>query len=260
MRALITGATGTIGTDLCKSLSQKNIEVILWNRQTVPIDNYQLMEDFVKQVQPDVIFHLAYASKLSGFENESWKVNYEWSSELAWIARQQQIKFLFTSTNLVFSNQQQGPYTASSKPGAENGYGYEKRRAEERVIAQNTAAIVVRLGWQIGTQPGTNNMIDYLERKMNEFGEVRASTLWRPACSFLDDTCEKLIDIAVGYEPELYMIDSNERWNFYEIAKALNHLHGHRWKIIPTDDYIADNRMIDERVKMLSLNQRLHLL
>ena len=34
----------------------------------------------------------------------------------------------------------------------------------------------------------------------------------------------------------------------YEIACALNERHGRRWKIVPTDDFVFDQRLIDPRV------------
>lgn len=259
MRALITGAGGTIGKVLCEQLERDNIEVITWKREHIPVDNYQRMEDFIRKVQPDILFHLAYASTLSGIENETWKINYEWTSELAWITKVLGVKFIFTSTNLVFSNRIEAPYTIQSIPDADSGYGFEKRKAEARIISQNPNAIIVRLGWQIGKQAGSNNMIDYLDRKMKEGGAVHASTRWKPACSMLEDTCEKLTGIATVFSPGIYMIDSNERWSFYEIAKALNILHNAPWNIIPDENYAADTRMKDERVNMISLKERLLL-
>ena len=259
MRALITGAGGTIGKVLCELLLRDNMEVIAWNRDQIPVDDYQRMEDFVRKVQPDILFHLAYASRLSGIENESWKINFEWTSELAWITKILSVKFIFTSTNLVFSNRIEAPYTVLSIPDADAGYGFEKRKAEERVLSQNPNAIITRLGWQIGKQAGSNNMIDYLERKMKQEGEVHASIHWKPACSFLEDTCQKLIEIATGFSPGIYMIDSNEKWSFYDIAKALNILHQYPWKIIPAENYTADTRMKDDRVNMIPLKERLPL-
>ena len=258
-KAIITGSHGTIGSVLSKILQERNIEVIPWNRREVAIDDYHAMESFVKSRKPDVLFHLAYASDTSLSSEITWKVNYEWTSELAWITKELNVKFLFTSTNLVFGNSMQGPYTLSSISNADHGYGFEKRKAEVRVFNQHPHAIITRLGWQIGSAAGSNNMIDFLERKMREEGEVRLSVNWKPACSFLEDTCEKLVEIVDSYEPGLYMIDSNERWNIYEIATALNELHRDRWKIVRTEDPATDTRMIDSKVNMPSLKERLDL-
>jgi len=256
MRAILTGASGTVGSRLSEHLKQQGFDVIAWDRQRVPVDDYWAMERFIREAAPDVLFHLATASQPTGRANESWLVNYEWTSELAWICRTLGVRFVFTSTTLVFTNDAKGPFTVDSKPDAREGYGYEKLRAEERVFAQNPEARVARLGWQIGGQPTGNNMLAFLEGKMREEGRVEASTRWYPACSLLGDTVRELHRLAFS-EPGLYLLDSNERWTFFEIASALNALHGNRWRVEPSEHFVFDQRMQDAKTKLPSLKARL---
>jgi dTDP-4-dehydrorhamnose reductase len=252
MKALITGARGTVGTRLSRLLAANGDTVVAWNRAIVPIDDYHAMEAFVRACAPDVVYHLAIASRPTGRQGESWLVNYEWSSELAWITRVLGVGFVFASTTMVFSNDARGPFTRESVPDATEGYGYEKLRAEERVRYQNPQAIVARLGWQIGEAPGSNNMIDFLFNKSRELGHVPASTRWYPATSFLDDTARALIELG-RMPPDIYMLDANERWTFYEIASALARRHGDAFRVVPTDDFVFDQRMQDPRVPLRSL-------
>jgi dTDP-4-dehydrorhamnose reductase len=259
MKAIITGARGTVGSALVNHLLAQGHQVTVWDRTTVPIDRYVLMEDFVRQERPDVVFHLAIASRSTGKPNESWLVNYEWTSELAWITRQLGIRFIFTSSVMVFTDNVKGPFTVGSAPDAAQGYGYEKRMAEERTFQQNPNAIVARLGWQIGEAAGSNNMIDSFEKQTAEKGRIQASRRWYPACSFVRDTAAALLWLGTA-APGLYLIDSNIRWNFYEIASALNNLHGRRWNIVATDDFVYDQRMLDPRVPIPSLQHTLRTL
>lgn len=254
MKAIITGGRGTVGSALASFLRARGDEVVLWDRSVVPIDRYQPMEDFVRCEKPDVLFHLAIASKGTGKPNESWLVHYEWTSELAWICRQLGVRFLFTSSVMVFSDNAKGPFTLDSAPDAPDGYGYEKRMAEQRVFHQNPGSIVARLGWQIGDAPGSNNMIDNFEKRMRSEGAIHASRRWLPACSFIQDTAAALASLNA---PGLYMLDGNRKWNFFEIAGALNELHGRRWKVVPNDDFVFDQRMLDPREPAASLKERL---
>lgn len=256
MKALITGAHGTVGTALSRRLSAQGHAVIAWDRAAVPIDDYHAMEAFVRAEAPDVVYHLAIASRPTGRPGESWLVNYEWSSELAWITRVLGVRLVFTSSVMVFSNDARGPFTPSSAPDATEGYGHEKRRAEERVRYQNPEAVIARLGWQIGEAPGSNNMLDFLTRTARERGHVPASTRWYPATSFLDDTAEALIGLS-KMPPDTYMLDSNDRFTFFEIASALARRHQAAWNVTPTEDFVFDQRMQDPRVPMPSLAVRL---
>ncbi len=255
-RAIVTGASGTVGLRLCEDLRRQGVEVVPWDRSRVPVDDYWAMERFVRETAPDVLYHLATGSQPTGRPNESWLVNYEWTSELAWITRQLDVRFVFSSTTMVFSNDARGPFTVDSPPDAPEGYGYEKRRAEERVFQQNPEASVVRLGWQIGEGFSGNNMLAHFESQMQQQGRVEASTRWLPACAMLGDTVRALVALA-SVDPGLYMLDANERWNYYEIACALNERYGGRWNVVPTDSFVFDQRMLDGCVVLPSLGKRL---
>lgn len=256
MNILVTGAGGTIGRVFCAQLTARGDVPVPWNRRMVPIDDYHAMETFVRSSGVDAVVHLAIASRPTGRDNESWLVNYEWSSELAWITRALGIPFLFASTVLVFSDRAEGPFLPDSEPDASEGYGGEKRRAEERVRYQNPAARIARLGWQIEHSPQGNQMVAWLEQRHREDGEVRASRRWLPACSFLEDTVVALRRL-IDAPPGIYHLDANRRWTFFDIATALNAHLGGGWTIVPDDSFAQDQRMRDERVAMPSLRERL---
>src|SRR5579859_944320 len=208
MKAVITGAHGTVGSALTQHLTSQGHQVVPWDRGAVPIDRYQPMEDFVRRERPDALFHLAIASHSTGVPNESWLVNYAWTSELAWITRQLNVRFIFTSSVMVFTDDAKGPFTVDSPPDASQGYGYEKRMAEQRVLHQNPDAVVARLGWQIGEKAGSNNMIDFFKKKAAAGETIGASRKWYPACSFVRDTAAALTWLA-SQKPGLYQINSN---------------------------------------------------
>lgn len=248
-----------MGTVLCHRLAKAGWGLVRWNRSEVPIDDYERMEAFVKRERPDALFHLAAASQPSAAPTqakasatESWAVNYEWTSELAWITRELSIPFVFVSTVMVFTDARPGPYTIASRPDAQHDYGMEKRRAEERVLEQNPQARVARLGWQIGSDLRGNQMAAWLAER----GHVRASARWIPACSFLEDTADALLSIA-GSRPGLYHVDGNEGWSFYDLACALRDRHQASWTIEPTWAWAYDQRLVDGRHSMPPLVQRL---
>ena len=266
MRALVTGARGTIGRALTAHLVASGSQVQAWDRAAVALDDYWAMERYVRDSGAEVLFHLAIAStptgRAGGPTDEGWLVNYQWASELAWICRQLEVRFVFTSTAMVFSNQARGPFTVDSPPDASEGYGHQKRLAEERVRQQYPRAVIARLGWQLeapGTAPGEagdNTMQRNFDRQMAEHGCVRASTRWLPACSFVDDTAAALVRLAAA-PPGLYQLDANPRWTFHELATALAADQGERWRVVATDDFVYDQRLLDDRVGLPPLHARL---
>jgi dTDP-4-dehydrorhamnose reductase len=255
MRALITGSNGTIGKELKRYLEFNGIEVYAWDRNKTSILEYHVMEEYVQKLNPDIVFHLAIATELTGMDNETWRVNYEWPSELAWICRIHQIKFIFTSTYEVFSDYNVGPFTLDTKPDAFEGFGFEKRMAEERVLYQNPQAIVVRVPWQITNEPNSSGLVSYLEKEMEEYDKIIASNKFYPCCAFIDDTVKELYRISQEYESGKFMIDSNCNLSLYEIANNLKALYNKTWKIIQSDDYSYNQTMSDERCSIKPLNE-----
>ncbi len=182
----------------------------------------------------------------------------EWAERVAKICRKLQIKFLFTSTVSVFSEYGSGPYTIDSTPNAEDDYGRYKRECEDRIKAVNPEAYIVRLGWQIGRSVESNNMFAFLERSMAEKGTIEASNTWYPSCSFLEDTAEILYDIISHFPSGLYLINSNKKSSFFDIVCALNK-GSKRWKITAGDYPKRDDRMVDNRVRIISLEEKLEI-
>ncbi len=256
MKGIITGARGTVGRVLSQTLQDRGDDVVPWDRSKVSVEFGVQMEEFIREVAPDIIFHLAIASTPTNIENEGWVVNQHWTGELARISSALGIRFVYVSTVMVFSNDAKGPFSVDSIPDATEGYGLDKLNGEQCAMNGNPQAHIVRLGWQIGDCAGSNNMIDFMETQMVEHGVIRASTQWMPATSFLQDTANALIE-ACKMKPGLYQIDGNRHWNFYQIVRALNQKHGNLWKVEATDDFVYDQRMLDKNLSVVNLDKHL---
>lgn len=255
MRAIVTGSHGTVGTAICDVLARSSWELVRWDRREVAIDDYAAMETFVARVRPHALFHLAIASqptKDDRADHERWRVEYEWTSELAWITRKLGVAFVYTSSVMVFRDDSPDPYTIATVPDAVQDCGRRKAQAEARVFEQNPGARIARLGWQIGHDFIGNQMTASLARERS----ARASVRWLPACSFVEDTALALLQLATA-RGGLYQLDSNDRWSYFDIADALRRRHAADWTIEATWDRPYDQRMLDARITMPHLHRRL---
>ena len=102
MKIAVTGSHGTLGAALVPHLTSAGHDVVRWDRSKVPITDYWAMEEFLRSQGIQALFHLAVPSKPTGTPNESWTVNYQWTSELAWICKELGIVFVYVSTVMVF--------------------------------------------------------------------------------------------------------------------------------------------------------------
>lgn len=257
MKALITGSNGTIGNKLKRFLEFCGAEVYTWDRKKTSIFDYHSMEEYVQNLNPDIVYHLAVASTLNKIENETWKVNYEWPSELAWVCRINQIKFVFASSFEVFSDYNSGPFDITSKPDAFEGFGFEKRMAEERVLYQNPQAIIIRLPLQISRDPKDKGLLFELQNELVEKGELIASVNYFPALAFIEDTIEEIYRISTNYDKGLFMIDSNDGLSYYDILTSLNNIYQKNWIISKSTDFNYNQRMLDDKCQIPKLSEKL---
>ncbi len=256
MRLLVTGGTGTVGRALASAALARGDAFIAWDRTIYPPDDDAAAEAALDRHAPDALIHAALPSRATGRANEDRLVHEDWTARLARAAARRGVRFVYVSTVMVFTDRARGPFAPDSTPDAVEGYGGAKRRGEQAARAAHPEATIVRLGWQIGDQPGGNNMLTFFDDRMREEGRVRASTRWLPATSFLADTAAALIDAAQA-APGIYHLDANTRWSFFDIARALSAAHGNRWIVEPTDAFVYDQRMTDPRISLPALDRRL---
>jgi len=237
MKAILTGMNGTVAPAVANCLRRAGHTVVAWDRSVVPTDQPDAIREFIVRTKPDWFFHIAMGSP-------------DWADMMARTCAEQGIKFLFTSTVSVFAGTQQGPFTVDAVPEPNDDYGRYKSDCERRVRAVCPSAIIARLGWQIGTAAGSNNMIDFLEKAFREKGRIEASRKWFPACAMLPDTAESLVRLMQDFPAGLYHLEGNPGLSFHDIVTRLNRLRGEPWVVVPNDSHVQNNRMVDERVPM----------
>jgi dTDP-4-dehydrorhamnose reductase len=257
---LVTGAGGTLGRAFVAAAQAAGHRASAWDRRACDPLQPATHAGYIDALAPGAIVHLATASHPTGAADEGRRINLDWSAGLAAIAAARSIPLLFTSTALVFESTTPGPYTLATPADARDGYGLEKRLAEVAILQAHPAgARVVRLGWQIGADEEGNHMAAHACREMAAHGHVAASTAWKPACSFLEDTARALVR-AVAAAPGLYLLDGNAAGHdFATIIEALARLQQREWVVRRHADYVHDQRLLDPRLGIEPIGVRLGL-
>lgn len=234
MKVIITGLGGTVAPFAAKALEENGHTIVRWDRSVTPTDDYEKIKTFILNGQPGFVFHI-------GMGRE------QWARDMADVCFKNGVGFLFTSTVDVLSDKCSGPYTVESAPYSVTEYGKYKLRCESLIKDANPDAYIVRLGWQVGKNSGSNNMVDFLAKQMKEQGIVRASCNWYPSCSYLWDTGEALYRAVNTLPPDTYLFNANIDMSFYEIACLLQREHP-EFKIEKVSDFVRDDRMRDNRL------------
>ncbi len=246
---LITGMHGTLAPVVARRFAEDGWRIVGWDRNQAEPDDPDACYRFWDVTKPDAVCHLALGSE-------------EWAARLAIMAAGQEIPYLFTSSVMVFDGHCGGPFGEFTACNAGDEYGHYKIRCEECIRQCNPDAIVARIGWQIGSRRGGNTMLEHLWRQMETSGRIAASTAWFPACSLMADTAQGILELVKRRQSGTFHLDSNsrDRLNFFQIVTALKTHHcADSWQVEANQDYVNDQRLLDDRIQIRDLSAWLPL-
>jgi len=247
MRLLLTGLGGTLAPKLAQAAAQRGWRVVGWDRTRVPPQDAPAGEAWLQTCRPDAIAHLALGDPA-------------WAALLARHAAAHGLPMVFTSTAMVFHHRPDGPHAVQDARNAEDDYGRSKIACEDAVLAAHPQACVARIGWQIDPDGLGNNMLAQLDGWQAREGWVAASRVWRPACSFMADTAQALLDLIAAQAAGTVHLDSNadEAHSFDAIVAALKRQYGRAaWRLRVHEDYRHDQRLAGGAARVPALATRL---
>jgi len=150
VRILVTGASGQLGAELCRILSEDTIV-----QKDLP-DFDLSRSDIEAQIlasRPDLIIHAGAYTDVDGAEREparAMAVNAGGTEQVARAAAKLGAKLIYVSTDYVFDGSQRTPYREEDAPRPLNQYGLSKWRGEQAVAASGAKALIVRTAWLYG--------------------------------------------------------------------------------------------------------------
>ncbi len=250
MHLLLTGLSGTLAPKIAAHATRRGWRISGWDRHRIAPADTGACRAYLADIKPDAIAHLAMGEE-------------SWAGWLAAYAAEAGMPFVFTSSAMVFDHDPDGPHAPGDARTAKDDYGRYKIHCEDAVRAANPVATVLRIGWQIdadahGRAHG-NNMLAHLDEQQRRDGRIVASTLWRPACSFMEDTAEALLGLVERPVSGVVHIDGNavEGPTFARIVAALKHEYAREdWMIVAEEGYRHDQRLVGG-VEVAGLSARL---
>lgn len=236
MKVILTGINGTVAPVVAKRLEQEGYEVIAYDRTKTSTEDEHEIKKFIQENHPNMLMHFAMG-------------NHFWTSILAKVTFELDIKYIYISTVSVFEpSQSPHPFTKTLVPLPSDEYGRYKKEGEIKSLKSNPNAYIARLSWQIGHDKGSNQMIDFLYKQMEEKGYIEASNNFYPSAAFMEDTANALLDM-IQKEKGIYHLNSNLTLSFYHIVSLLKKIHP-SFIIKQTIEPHIDVRMIDDDLYM----------
>jgi dTDP-4-dehydrorhamnose reductase len=156
MKALVTGAKGMMGSDLCPILEERGYTVVATDIEEMDVRQLDHVLEVVNDVQPDVVFHLAALTNVDECERDpdsSYHTNTLGTQNVALACRLHDSTLVYISTISVFDGTKCEPYTEFDKPNPQSWYSRSKYQGELIVEKLLSKYYIARAGWMFGGGP-----------------------------------------------------------------------------------------------------------
>ncbi len=153
MRALVTGAGGQLGLELCRVLGAAGDEVVAGDRRRLDVTSREQVLGAVLGLRPTVVYHCAAWTDVDGCEADPGRamlVNALASRHVAEACRLAGSHLVALSTDYVFAGDGTTPYVEWDEPGPRSAYGRSKLAGEREAGGGCPGATVVRTSWLCG--------------------------------------------------------------------------------------------------------------
>ncbi len=213
----MTGAAGQLGHDTINLLSERGIVCIgtdvrpqeelnnkpNWNSYyQCNITNKTKVFSLINRIKPDAIIHCAAWTNVDAAEDESnkslvKKINVDGTDNLVKAAKEIGTKFIYISTDYVFSGEGTRPWKPDDKVYApQNYYGQTKLEGELSVSSQLNKYFIVRIAWVFGLN-GNNFIKTMLKLADKGYKELRVVDDQIGTPTYTYDLARLLVDMVL---------------------------------------------------------------
>jgi len=160
MKIFLTGASGMLGAEIIRKLSEENHELMLTDLtprlEEITLLDVRDVSAVKKQVagfKPDYVLHLAAETNVDLCEQDpshAYRTNTEGTRNVVDACRDHHIPLVYISTSSVFPGDKETPYTESDQCGPVNVYAKSKWEGELLIEKTLKEYFIIRASWMIG--------------------------------------------------------------------------------------------------------------
>lgn len=222
MKVIVTGVNGQLGYDVVRELNERNYNDVLGiDIQDLDLTNEKAVQSYMTEHRPDVIIHCAaYTAVDNAEDNEKlcYDVNVNGTKYLVASAKELNSKFVYISTDYVFSGDKDGEYLVSDKPNPKSIYGKTKYLGEVETLLHDKH-FIIRISWVFG-QNG-NNFIKTMLRlgKEKDSLNIVSDQLGSPTYTF--DLSKLIVDMIQTDNYGIYHATNEGICSWFEFAKKI---------------------------------------
>ena len=216
IKTLIIGASGMLGSDICKAFP----EAIRLTHKELDITNKDQVLESIRKIKPDVVLNAAAYTNVDGCEeNQKLAVTVNGFGP-GYIAEACSIigaKLVHFSTDYVFDGTK-NEYEEHDFPNPINVYGYSKLLGENKIIENIDDYRIIRISWLFGVHG--KNFIETMLRLSREVDTVKVVSDQFGKPTYTMDLANKIKEI-IELDPGIYHITNEGICSWYVFASAI---------------------------------------
>lgn len=234
---LVTGATGQLGLELRAKLSDKAIYL---DRTQLDLSVPEKLREALSTYKFTAIINAAAYTQVDLAEKEkdlAFKINAESPGVLAKLAKEINIPFTHISTDYVFDGSSKVAYKETDKKNPQSVYGASKSEGEDRVLAQNPNALIIRTSWVYSAHG--KNFIKTITKLGQERDELKVVSDQIGTLTKASDLAQVILLALEKNLKGIYHYSHEGKSSWYDVAVDLKKLTGFKAKVtpIPTVEY-----------------------
>jgi dTDP-4-dehydrorhamnose reductase len=222
MRIIVTGDNGQLGYDVVRELNERNYKDVLGiDIQDLDLTNEKAVQSFMRKHKPDVIIHCAaYTAVDNAEDNEEicYDVNVNGTMYLVASAKELNSKFVYISTDYVFSGDKDGEYLESDKPNPKSVYGKTKYLGEVETLLHDKH-FIIRISWVFGKNG--NNFIKTMLRLGREKDSLNIVSDQLGSPTYTYDLSKLIVDMIQTDNYGIYHATNEGICSWFEFAQKI---------------------------------------
>jgi dTDP-4-dehydrorhamnose reductase len=241
-RAVVFGALGQLGVELCAELRRRDYEVGSFERARLDITDVEQVERAVAEFDPQVVFNAAAYNQVDVAEREplaAMEANGLAVRNLALACRQNDARLVHFSTDYVFDGTLGRPYTEKDAVHPLGAYAVSKLAGELYAQAYLEHPLIVRTSGVFGPgglRTARGNFPELMMRLAREGKPIRVVEDHVASPTYAPLLASRSIDLLEKNLAGVFHIGGGEPVSWFEYARLIFNKAGLAADLKPTDE------------------------
>ncbi|QWB95441.1 dTDP-4-dehydrorhamnose reductase [Mycoplasmatota bacterium] len=222
MKIVVTGVEGQLGFDVVEELkSRKYNDIIGIDLKDLDITNQSAVNVFMSHNKPDVVVHCAAYTAVDSAElnkKSCYDVNVNGTKYLVESAKKLDAKFVYISTDYIFSGDKDKEYLVDDIPNPKSFYGETKYLGEIETL-KHSKHFIVRISWVFGKNG--NNFIKTILKLSKEKNKLNIVSDQIGSPTYTYDLSKLIVDMIETDKYGVYHATNEGICSWFEFAKKI---------------------------------------